>query len=144
MTVIAALGPKMLALAADRADGAHPYFTTPAHTAQAREIMGPDALLAPEQMVVLSTDTDEARKIARQTMPTYTSLPNYANNLRREGFTDDDLADPLSDRIVDAIVAWGSVEQVASRVREHLDAGADHVCVQVLTAEPRDGLVSPS
>ena len=130
--VLAALGPKMLALSADQADGAHPYFTTPEHTTTARETMGPDALLAPEQMVVLETDPDEARRIARAGMAVYLRAPNYLNNLKRLGFGDDDVADGGSDALVDAIVAWGTAEQIAERVAQHHDAGADHVCVQVL------------
>jgi probable F420-dependent oxidoreductase len=137
--VLAALGPKMLQLAATRANGAHPYFTTPEHTRQAREIMGPDALLAPEQMVVLDTDPAEARRIGRGGMAVYLRAPNYVNNLRRLGFGDDDLTDGGSDRLVDAIVAWGTEEQIAVRVGEHHAAGADHVCVQVL----QDGVASP-
>jgi probable F420-dependent oxidoreductase len=137
--VLAALGPKMLALSASAANGAHPYFTTPDHTKVAREAMGDDALLAPEQMVVLETDPAEARRIARDGMAVYMRAPNYLNNLRRLGFDDDDFADGGSDRLVDAIVAWGTEGQVAARVAEHHDAGADHVCVQVL----QDGLAMP-
>ena len=99
--------------------------------------MGPDALLAPEQMVVLETDPTEARRIARAGMKIYLGLPNYANNLKRLGFTDSDIADGASDRLVDAIVAWGDEAKIAARVAEHHAAGADHVCVQVLTADPR-------
>jgi probable F420-dependent oxidoreductase len=137
--VLAALGPKMLRLAAERANGAHPYFTTPEHTAIARESMGADALLAPEQMVVVETDPSEARRIARAGMKVYLRAPNYCNNLVRLGFTDDDLADGGSDRLVDAIVAWGSEEKIAERVAAHHAAGADHVCVQVL----QDGVAMP-
>jgi len=133
--VLAALGPKMLALSATRANGSHPYFTTPDHTKIARDVMGPDALLAPEQMVVLETDPTEARRIARAGMKIYLGLPNYFNNLRRIGFDESDWTDGGSDRLVDAIVAWGTPEQVAARVREHHAAGADHVCVQVLKAD---------
>ena len=133
--VLAALGPKMLELSAARANGAHPYFSTPDHTRIARDTLGPDALLAPEQMVVLSTDPAEARSIARQGMKVYLPLPNYFNNLMRLGFTEEDRADGGSDRLVDAIVAWGTPDQVAARVRQHHDAGADHVCVQVLRAD---------
>jgi probable F420-dependent oxidoreductase len=133
--VLAALGPKMLALSATRANGSHPYFTTPDHTRIARDAMGADALLAPEQMVVLETDPTEARRIARAGMKIYLGLPNYYNNLRRIGFDESDWTDGGSDRLVDAIVAWGTPEQVASRVREHHAAGADHVCVQVLRAD---------
>lgn len=134
--VLAALGPKMLELAATRANGSHPYFTTPDHTVMARETMGPDALLAPEQMVVLESDPAEARRIARGGMKIYLGLPNYYNNLRRIGFTEADWADGGSDRLVDAIVAWGTEAQIAARVAEHHAAGADHVCVQVLTGDP--------
>jgi probable F420-dependent oxidoreductase len=137
--VLAALGPKMLELSAARANGAHPYFTPPEHTAVARETMGPDALLAPEQMVVLETDPAEARRIARAGMKIYLGLPNYFNNLLRLGFTEDDRADGGSDRLVDAIVAWGTEEQIAERVAQHHAAGADHVCVQVL----QDGMAMP-
>jgi probable F420-dependent oxidoreductase len=137
--VLAALGPKMLELAATKANGAHPYFTTPDHTGQAREIMGPDALLAPEQMVVLETDPAEARRIARMGMAVYLRAPNYTNNLKRLGFDDSDLADGGSDRLVDAVVAWGDEQAIAGRVAAHHDAGADHVCVQVL----QDGVASP-
>jgi probable F420-dependent oxidoreductase len=135
--VLAALGPKMLALAAERAAGAHPYFVPVEHTARAREVLGPDRLLAPEQAVVLDTDPGAARTVARTHMATYLGLPNYTNNLRRLGWTDDDLAPPGSDRLVDAIVAWGDEEAVARRVAEHRAAGADHVCLQVLDADMR-------
>jgi probable F420-dependent oxidoreductase len=131
--VLAALGPKMLELAATKANGAHPYFTTPDHTKIARDTMGADALLAPEQMVVLSTDADEARRIARAGMKIYLGLPNYTNNLARIGFDESDWSDGGSDRLVDGIVAWGTDEYVTSRINEHHAAGADHVCVQVLT-----------
>ena len=133
-TVLAALGPKMLRLAAERAGGAHPYFVPVEHTALAREAMGPGPLLAPEQMVVLERDPGKARTIARQAMSVYLRAPNYTNNLARLGFGDDDVADGGSDRLVDAIVAWGDVETVLDRVKAHHDAGADHVCVQVLGA----------
>jgi probable F420-dependent oxidoreductase len=141
--VLAALGPRMLALAASRASGAHPYFTTPDHTARARETMGVGPLLAPEQMVVLETDAEVARAVARAGMAIYLRAPNYLNNLRTLGFDDDDWADHNrpSDRLVDAVVAWGSVEQIATRVAEHRDAGADHVCVQVLRADTELPLV---
>ena len=135
--ILAALGPKMLALSAEKADGAHPYFTTPEHTAQARDILGPDKFLAPEHMVVLDTDPDRARKVARTNMARYLQLPNYTRNLIRLGFTEGDIAD-VSDRLVDAIVFWGDVEEIVPRIREHLDAGADHVCVQALVDDPND------
>ena len=133
--VLAALGPKMLALAAERADGAHPYNVPPEHTARARDVLGPAKLLAPEQAVLLETDPVEARRIGREHMAIYLDLPNYMNNLRRFGITDDDIADGGSDRLVDMVVAWGDVDAVRARVRAHLDAGADHVAVQVLTPE---------
>lgn len=130
--VLAALGPKMLELARERAAGAHPYLVPPEHTARAREILGPDALLAPEQMVILDTDATRARALARTHLRIYLpGLPNYANNLRRLGFTDDEI-DGLDDRLVDAIVAWGDLDAIAARVRAHRDAGADHVAVQLL------------
>lgn len=130
--VLAALGPKMLALAAERALGAHPYFVPVEHTAVAREALGDGPMLCPEQAVVLSTDPDEARAAARLHMATYLGLPNYTNNLRRLGWGDDDLADGGSDKLVDAIVGWGDEDAIVARVQAHLDAGADHVCVQVL------------
>ena len=138
--VLAALGPKMLRLSAEATAGAHPYFVPPEHTAVAREIMGPDAALYPEQMVILDTDAASARAVARKNMAIYLGLPNYANNLLRLGFTQADIdggpdGGP-SDRLVDAIVVWGSPEQIRTRVQAHLDAGADHVGVQVLAADP--------
>jgi len=130
--VLAALGPKMLELAAAQALGAHPYFVPVEHTALAREVLGDGPMLCPEQAVVLSTDPEEARAAARLHMATYLTLPNYTNNLRRLGWGDDDLGDGGSDALVDAIVAWGDEDAIVARVRAHLDAGADHVCVQVL------------
>ena len=135
--VLAALGPKMLHLAAERADGAHPYFVSPEHTARAREILGRNKLLAVEQAVVLETDSAKAREIARAHTSMYLKLPNYVNNLRRLGFTDADLVDGGSDKLVDAIVAWGDLTTVIDRVRAHQSSGADHVCIQVLPPEPR-------
>ncbi len=132
MTVLAALGPKMLKLSAEAADGAHPYFTPPSHTATAREILGEGPLLAPEQMVVIDTDLDRARDTARATMARYLRLPNYTNNLLRCGFTQDDITN-VSDRLVDGIVACGDIDVTIDRVQQHLDAGADHVCIQLLT-----------
>jgi probable F420-dependent oxidoreductase len=134
--VLAALGPKMLELAAARAAGAHPYFVPVEHTAFAREHLGPDALLLPEQKVVLETDPATARAVGRRAMAIYLGLPNYTNNLRRFGFGDDDLADGGSDRLVDAIVAWGDEDAVKARVDAHHAAGADHVAVQVLSTDP--------
>jgi probable F420-dependent oxidoreductase len=135
--VLAALGPRMLELSATHANGAHPYLTTPDHTHQAREIIGPDALLAPEQMVVLETDPGTARAIGRAAVGFYLRAPGYLANLRRLGFTDDDWADPkaASDRLVDAVVAWGDLDTIVRRVAEHHSAGADHVCIQVLRAD---------
>jgi probable F420-dependent oxidoreductase len=133
---LAALGPKMLKLAAERTDGAHPYFIPVEHTAFAREQMGPAAKLYPEQAVVLETDAGRAREIARGHMSTYLTLPNYTNNLKRFGWTDADLADGGTDALVDAIVAWGDEAAIAERVAAHHAAGADHVCIQVLPAEP--------
>lgn len=133
--VLGALGPKMLKLASERGDGAHPYFTPVVHTAAAREILGVGPLLAPEQAVIFETDPVIARQIARKYMRTYVRLPNYANNLLRYGFTEDDIKganDAPSDRLVDAIVAWGTLETIAQRIKDHLDAGATHVSVQVL------------
>ncbi len=138
--VLAALGPKMLALAASAADGAHSYFVPVEHTAFAREHLGPDALLAPEQAVVLSTDAEQARAVARAHMATYLGLPNYTNNVRRFGFGDEDLAEGGSDRLVDAIVAWGDEQAVVDRVAAHHERGADHVALQVL---PLDGTSVP-
>lgn len=135
--ILAALGPKMLALAGERALGAHPYLVTPEHTARARETLGAGPLLAPEQKVVLETDPAAARRIARAALATYLGLPNYVNSLLRLGFTDDDVAGGGSDRLVDALVAWGDAETVAARLDEHHAAGADHVAVQVLTGTGR-------
>jgi probable F420-dependent oxidoreductase len=134
--VLAALGPRMLELAAQRTAGAHPYFVPPEHTAVAREVLGAGPLLATEQMVVLERDPASARAVAREHASRYLVLPNYTNNLRKLGFGDDDFAAPGSDRLIDAIVAWGDAEAIVERVRAHHDAGADHVCVQVLVADP--------
>ncbi|MEU1737186.1 LLM class F420-dependent oxidoreductase [Streptosporangium sp. NPDC020145] len=138
--LLAALRPRMLELARDKADGAHPYFVPPEHTVLARKILGDGPLLAPEQAVVLETDPAEARRIAREHMAGYLKLPNYVNNLLHLGYGEDDLTDGGSDRLVDAIVAWGDVETVAARVRAHLDAGADHVALQPLPVD-LDGAV---
>ena len=134
--VIAALGPKMLELARTRTAGTHPYLVTPELTSAARRGVGPDGLVASEQGVVLERDPSTARDIARLHLKTYLALPNYSNNWKRQGFTDDDIAGGGSDRLVDALVAWGDETAIAARVREHRDAGADHVCIQVLTADP--------
>src|SRR5689334_5907629 len=134
--VLAALHPKSLALARERAWGSHPYFVPPEHTARARTILGPGKLLAPEQMVCLEADPTTARAIARQAMQTYLGLPNYVRNVLSLGFTPEDVEHGGSDRLVDAIVAWGGVDAIVARVKAHHDAGADHVCVQVLQANP--------
>jgi probable F420-dependent oxidoreductase len=131
--VVAALAPKMLKLSADRSAGAHPYLTTPEHTAEARTVLGPDALLAPEHKVVLTTDAEKARATGRKALEIYLNLTNYLNSWKRTGFTDEDVAKPGSDRLVDAVVAYGTTDQIAARLKEHIAAGADHVPVQVLT-----------
>jgi probable F420-dependent oxidoreductase len=136
--LLAALGPKALKLAAERSAGSHPYLVTPDHTAQARAVLGAGKVLAPEQKVVLETDPAKAREIARKGIAVYLKLPNYTNNLKRLGFTDDDLAAPGSDRLVDGIVAWGDVSTAMARVQAHLDAGADHVAVNVISATPSE------
>lgn len=135
--VLAALGPRMLRLAAERTAGAHPYFVPVEHTARARAALGPDPLLAPEQAVVLEGDPAAAREVARAYMGHYLKLENYARNLLRLGWSDGDLGDGGSDALVDALVAWGDVDAVRRRVQEHLDAGADHVSVQVIPRDPR-------
>jgi probable F420-dependent oxidoreductase len=132
---LAALGPKVLRVAAERTAGAHPYLTTPEHTRSARELVGPDVLLAPEHMVVLEPDPARARAIGRPIVQRYLGLRNYTSNLRRLGFTEDDVAGSGSDRLVDALVAHGDAASVADRLTQHLDAGADHVCAQVLGPE---------
>ncbi|HEY1325183.1 MAG TPA: LLM class F420-dependent oxidoreductase [Streptosporangiaceae bacterium] len=131
MRMLAALGPRMLSLARARAAAAHPYLVPPEHTAAARQALGPGILLAPEQAVVLSTDPRLGRERARAFVNDYLALPNYVRNLRRLGFTGDDLDGQASDRLVDALVAHGDEEAIAARVRAHHDAGADHVCVYV-------------
>jgi probable F420-dependent oxidoreductase len=128
---LAALGPKMLELSRDRTAGAHPYLVTPEHTAQAREILGPGKLLAPEQGVILERDPTAARAIAREALTIYAQLPNYRNNWLRLGLSLDDI-DTASDRLVDALFAWGTTERIVERVKAHYQAGADHVCVQVI------------
>jgi probable F420-dependent oxidoreductase len=135
--VLAALGPRMLELARDRSAGAHPYLVTPEHTRLAREVLGAGRLLAVEQAVVLETDPERARALARQHLAVYLQAPNYTNNWRRLGFTDDDLAGGGSDRLVDALVAWGDAGAIRDRVARHHEAGADHVCLQVVTGEFR-------
>ena len=133
--VLAALGPKMLSLAASRAGGAHPYLVTPNHTHQAREVLGEGPLLLPEQTVILCDNADDAREIGTGWLRSYLAMPNYANSMLRSGFSSDDLAQ-VSDRLFDAIIAWGDEEAILRRVSEHFEAGADHVCIQALTADP--------
>lgn len=128
-TVIAALGPKMLALAAEKCTGAHPYFSSPDHTRFAREIMGPDAWLCVEQKVILESDPAKARDLARPVAKIYQGLPNYRNNWLRMGLTEDDI-NSLSDKFIDTTFAWGTVEDIKARITEHMDAGASHVCIQ--------------
>lgn len=135
---LAALGPKMLELARDKTSGAHPYLVTPEHTAQARKILGPGKVLAPEQGAVLESDATTARAMARGALDFYRSLPNYANNWKRLGMTDEDIAS-ASDRLIDALFAWGGTDQIAARVKAHHDAGADHVCLQMISATGLDG-----
>ncbi len=130
--VLAALGPRMLELAAARTAGAHPYFVPVEHTVRARGILGPGPLLAPEVAIVLETDAARARGLARTYAATYLSLPNYTNNLRAFGFGDDDIGGGGSDRLIDAVIPWGDVATIGARIREHHDAGADHVCIQVV------------
>lgn len=129
--VLAALGPKMLEVARDQADGSHPYWTTPDHTEQARKILGDDKLLLVEQKVVLTTDPAVGRAAGIAALAMYKSLPNYRNNWLRLGFTDDEI-DSGAPRFIDAVVAWGTADQIKARVQEHIDAGANHVCIQPL------------
>lgn len=128
--VLAALGPNMLALARDRAQGAHPYCVTPEHTAMAKNILGPDTWLCVEQKICLVADASRAREVAAKQLAHYLTLPNYRNNWLRLGFTEDELTGRGSDRFLDAMVAWGSTEDIQARIDAHFDAGATHVCVQ--------------
>jgi probable F420-dependent oxidoreductase len=130
--VLAALGPRVLTLAAERSAGAHPYLTTPQHTAKARERVGKSVFLAPEHKVVFTTDRDEARAVGRRFVDHYFGLSNYVNNWLRLGFTQDDVRRPGSDKLIDAVVAYGTPEDIKNRLNEHLEAGADHVAIQVL------------
>ena len=134
-TVLAALAPRLLRLAARRTAGSHSYLVPPEHTARARETLGPEPWLCVEQKVLLERTPSKARRVARQACAFYLRLSHYQKSLHRLGFGDDDLADGGSDRLIDALVAWGDVEDVRARVKEHLDAGADHVALQVLTAD---------
>ncbi|OBI50082.1 LLM class F420-dependent oxidoreductase [Mycobacterium kyorinense] len=131
--VLAALGPKVLGLAAQRSAGAHPYLTTPEHTAQARELVGNTVFLAPEHKVVWTADAEEARRVGRKSVGFYLGLSNYVNNWHRLGFTEKDVREPGSDKLIDAVVAHGSPDAIAARLDEHLQAGADHVAIQILT-----------
>jgi probable F420-dependent oxidoreductase len=135
LTIVAALRPRMLALSAELADGAHPYNVPPEHTAEARRILGPGKLLCPEVWVLLETEPDKARSAARQALAPYMRLENYVNNWRRLGFGDDDLAGGGSDRLIDANVAWGNEEAIRRRIQEHWDAGADHICLQSISPD---------
>ncbi len=128
-TVIAALGPKMLELAASACDGAHPYFTSPEHTQMAREILGPEPLLCVEQKVILESDPAKARELARPVAKIYNRLPNYRNNWLRMGLSEDDI-DQLSDKFIDTTFAWGGSDDIRTRIQAHMDAGASHVCIQ--------------
>src|SRR6516162_7225227 len=140
--VLAALGSRVLRLAAERSAGAHPYLTTPEHTAKARELLGNSVFLAPEHKLVLTTDAGEARAVGREALDRYLGLSNYVNNWLRLGFTQDDVAKPGSDRLVDALVAYGTPDAIARRLNEHCEAGADHVAIQVLGAGSEDALVT--
>lgn len=135
--VLAALGPLMLKLSAERADGAHPYNSTPEHTRQARQLLGPNPYLCPEQAIILETDPAKARAIARKFLAIYLGLPNYTNNFLRLGFQESDISGGGSDKLIDAVVAWGDLKTALDRIREHHSAGADHVCIQVLTDESK-------
>ncbi|AKK29143.1 LLM class F420-dependent oxidoreductase [Mycobacterium sp. EPa45] len=134
---LAALGPQVLKLSARRSAGAHPVLVTPEHTARARELIGPDAFLAPAVPVVPTTDVEQARAIGRKTLELYLGLSNYLNNWKRLGFTDEDITRPGSDRLVDSLIVYGTTETIASRLGEHIDAGADHVPIQLLTTPAR-------
>jgi probable F420-dependent oxidoreductase len=135
LTIVAALGPRMMALSSELADGAHPYNTTPEHTAEARAILGPGKLLCPEVWVLLETDRVTARSAAREALARYLQLENYVNSWRRQGFGDDDLAGGGSDRLLDAMVAWGDEGAIRARVQQYWDAGADHVCIQPISPQ---------
>lgn len=138
--VLAALGPEMLALAAQRADGVHPYLTPPAHTALARKIVGPNLLVAPEQAFLLETDAERAREVGRTFVSYYLRLENYRRNLLRLGYTEADCSRGGSDRLIDDLIAWGEPDDALGRVIAHLEAGADHVCVQAIGPKPLEAL----
>ena len=134
-TVIAALGPKMLGLAKELTQGAHPYLVPPEHTVQARELLGEESWLCVEQMVLFETDEAKARAAARQVFAIYLPMPNYRNSLKRCGFTDEDFEGNGSDRLIDAIIAWGDEDIIAARIKDHEDAGATQVCIQALNPD---------
>ena len=136
----AALRDRMLELAASQTRGAHPYLTPPEHTARARKVMGPDAWLCPEQMVLLESDPERARSVARANLKVYIGLPNYQNNLKQFGFDDSDFENGGSDKLVDGVVAWGDESAIRQRIQAHWDAGADHVCIQAFRS---DGVPTP-
>jgi probable F420-dependent oxidoreductase len=138
LTLIAALGPKMIELAKTHTQGAHPYFTGPSHTKMAREILGEGPLLCVEQKVILETDPQKARDLARPVASIYNRLPNYRNNWLRMGLSEDDI-DNLSDRFIDETFAWGDVDALKARIAEHMDAGADHVCIQPINPNGKIG-----
>lgn len=142
LTVLAALGPKMIELARESADGVHPYNTTVSQTAGARAILGPDKIICVEQKVLLEPDATRARQVARANLLPYLRLPNYVNSWRRAGFNERDFTDDLSDRLVDALVAWGNEDQLLARIREHWEAGANHVCIQALHSDPEQSALT--
>ena len=137
-TVIAALGPKMLSLAAEKTAGAHPYFTSPEHTLMARKTMGKDSWLCVEQKVIMESDHKKARNLARPVVQIYQNLPNYRNNWLRMGLTEDDI-DTLSDKFIDTTFAWGSAKDINTRIKEHIKAGANHVCIQPINPNGKIG-----
>jgi probable F420-dependent oxidoreductase len=148
LTVLAALGPKMLELSARHADGAHPYNVTPDHTHRARALIGPSKLLCVEQAAILETHPAKARATAREFLAVYLGLPNYVDNWRRLGFADSDFAAGGSDRLIDAVIAWGDEKAIRARIEQHWQAGADHVCVQAIDAKGQPdekllGLLAP-
>jgi len=143
IVMLAALRPRMLKLAAERTQGAHPYLVTPEHTARAREILGEGILLAPEQMLLRERDPSKARAAARVALKPYVSAPNYQNSLKEFDFTDEDFQDGGSNRLIDALVAWGDETTIAKRIQEHFDAGADHVAIQALPPDGSPGIDMP-
>lgn len=130
--ILAALGDRVLKLSATRGAGAHPYLTTPEHTAHARDLLGSSAFLAPEHKVILSTDVERARALGREAVDLYLGLDNYLNSWKRQGFSDEDITKPGSDKLIDSVVAYGTADQIAERLNLHIDAGADHLAIQVI------------